>query len=171
MSEIVIPVKSLSHECRVFDYKVDENFTSSFADNGIIKADCDVHIEAEKKTDWVEIVCNVNGYVTVLCDRCLDPLKLPVEVSQLLTVRFDKEPDDIVEEDDNVIVLNDYENELDLGQSVYDFICLSIPLKRVHSDGECNPQMLSKIGNRESNADNGNSPFYDLKKILENNNN
>lgn len=170
MSTIIIPIKNLSHGDQRFDFKVDKAFTDSFGDSEIISTNCDICIVAERKRDWVEVTCNIKGIVVVLCDRCLEQLTLPIEVSQLLTVRFDKNPEDIIE-DDNVIVMSSDEDDLDLSQSIYDFICLSIPLQRVHPDGECNPEMLSKIGVGEKIISGGNSPFSNLKNILENNNN
>ena len=31
-------------------------------------------------------------------------------------------------------------DELDLGQDVYDFVCISLPIQRVHPEGECNQE-------------------------------
>ncbi|MBQ6244722.1 MAG: DUF177 domain-containing protein [Bacteroidales bacterium] len=68
-----------------------------------------------------EAACAIAGSVTVACDRCLEDLVIPVETS--FEESYTPESD-----------------ELDLRQDVYDFVCISLPLQRVHPEGECNQE-------------------------------
>ena len=74
----------------------------------------------------VDVECDIDGSVTVACDRCLEKLELPVSTS------FDESyaPESDV---------------LDLSQDVYDYVCTALPLQRVHEDGECNPETVKYL--------------------------
>jgi len=94
----------------------------------------------------MQIAVNINGMVTLACDRCLENLILPVSTNGELAVRFGKGEDSNPDEDD-LLVLEPSEGEIDLSQYIYDSICVSLPLQRVHSEGQCNPEMIKKLQN------------------------
>ena len=55
-----------------------------------------------------------------------------------------------VDEDDeqvgeDVIVVDRNQGELDISQLIYDYVYLHLPLKKVHPDGECDPEMMEKM--------------------------
>ncbi|MCF0165275.1 MAG: DUF177 domain-containing protein [Bacteroidales bacterium] len=170
MNEIVISVKGLTSEAQAFHFQVDTNFMKSFGEL-VLSADCKAEIVAAKRGDWIEAKVKIDGSVVVECDRCLDELVLPVAVDEKMAVRFDKNPESVENTDDNVLILHEGETSVDFSQSVYDFICLCIPLQKVHPDGECNPEMLARIGAVEPENRAEDSPFSGLKDLLEKKNN
>ena len=44
-----------------------------------------------------------------------------------------------------VIVLVCSQGEFDLRFLIYDYVCLHLPLKKVHQEGECDPVMMEKM--------------------------
>ncbi len=159
-----------------FDFRVDKDFFLEFGNTSVIDAQCDVKISLDRRSDWMEASFDIGGSVVVECDRCLDNLTLPVEVEEHLIIRFDKDvqADDEAENDD-IMSVEEGENELDLSQCVYDYICLSFPIQRVHPEGKCNPVMIDKLqqngrGGEEHNEDDY-SPFSGLKDLLNKKNN
>ena len=130
-------------------------FFQKFGNTEILDADVNVEVTAEKKGPHkVEAVLHLQGTVTVPCDRCLDPLSLPV----------DAEPSE-------VLTPGETEVDWDLSQAVYDYICLSLPLQKVHPEGECNPdtvRFLSHMEREDEEAEaEANSPFAALKGLLD----
>ena len=49
------------------------------------------------------------------------------------------------EDADDVIYVEQGRKELDLWPFVYDFIALAIPLTHSHPEGQCNPEMESRL--------------------------
>ena len=168
MSKLVIPVKNVVKGSQSFDFKVDKSFIDEFGNDFVLDTDCDVHVDEEKKGSWIEVLCKIKGKVVVECDRCLDPLALDVDQEELLVVRFDSDPETVEEDDDNVLILSEDETELDLGQVVYDYICLSVPIFRVHPDGQCNPDMLARLKAMAPAEPADNAPFSGLEDLLNN---
>ena len=92
-----------------------------FGNTEILDAEVEVRAAVTNHGLTVDAACDISGSVTVACDRCLEDLVIPVETSFEET--YTPEGD-----------------ELDLGQDVYDFVCISLPLQRVHPEGECNQE-------------------------------
>ena len=73
-------------------------------------------------------------------------LVLPVAIESPFSVLFSSyvdEDDEQVGED--VIVVDRNQGELDISQLIYDYVYLHLPLKKVHPDGECDPEMMEKM--------------------------
>ena len=167
MSEITIPLHGTTREGQEFDFVLDDSFLDAFSRDILEGVDCKAHLRARHKGGWIEIECQVAGKARVLCDRCMDDLLLPVDVNETLTVRFDDSPEDVVNDDDNVIVLREGTSELDMSQLLYDLICVSLPMQRVHPEGECNPQAVARLSKEEDMAaEPVNTPFSGLKELI-----
>ena len=88
--------------------------------------------------------CKVVGELTLTCDRCAEDLVMPIDVAIALNVKFGQEE----EEDDDVretIFIPAGESALDLSQTIYDYVCLSLPLQRVHPEGGCSQAALKYL--------------------------
>ena len=118
MQPFVISVKGLKPGRSHLDWHADGQFFASFENSEIKDADLDIAVDIDNDEFEIAVECRIHGTVTVICDRCLEDLVLPVSTS--------------FEEDET----------LDLNQDIYDFVCLSLPMRRVHPDGECNEETL-----------------------------
>ena len=120
MQPFVVELTSLAPGTNRFDWHAGAEFFESFGNADILDADLEVtaHVVCHGLT--AEVACEIAGSVTVACDRCLEDLVIPVDTS------FGESytPD----------------GELDLSQDVYDYVCISLPLQRVHPEGECNQE-------------------------------
>lgn len=167
MSAIIIPLHGLTKGGQEFDYVLNDSFLDGFSHDVVEGLECDAHLKAEQRGGWIEIHCRLQGKARVLCDRCLDNLFLPVEIDQALTVRFDEDPEEVVNDDDNIIILREGTSEIDLSQTLYDLICVSLPMTKVHPEGECNPDALARLSKEEQAASEPmNTPFSGLKDLL-----
>ena len=113
----------------------------------------DIHAEIFVKAsagDIYNVDINVNGHVTVACDRCLDPLNIDVETSDTLKVK-DADPED--SDAPEMLYLEAGKQCYDFSWIVYEIIETALPMQRVHPDGECNKEMLSYIIAEEDNDD------------------
>ena len=101
-----------------------------FGNQEILDANVNVEVRVTKEgSQKVEADVTLKGSVTVQCDRCLEPLQIPVE-----------------ENPQEVFKPGTVEIEWDLSQEVYDYICLAMPLQRVHPEGQCNPDTVRFLG-------------------------
>ena len=155
-----------------FTWHADGKFFGDFENSEILDADLDVDAEVEKMGASILVDSRVKGAVTVACDRCLEDLILPVEARPAFSVKFGTEApegeDEIREGSREILCLDASDADLDLSQVIYDYVCLALPMQRVHAEGECNPDTVKFLsegaGNEE--AATTDSPFSALKGLF-----
>ena len=167
----IIPLSGLAAGQTEFSWVIGKEFFQSFGNTEVLDAQISVDVVAEKSGRYIGVDCEVEGKLTVECDRCLEALELPVETSILLTVKYgsgDSEEDHQEGEREIVFVPED-DAQLDMSQIVYDYVCLSLPMQRCHAEGDCNPEAVKHLltGIREAEAgDDANNPFAALKNMF-----
>ncbi len=170
MSEdFIIPLNGLAAGKNVFSWQAGKEFFERFDNSEILDARFDAEATVEKSGQYIGVDCSVGGSVTVECDRCLEELRLPVSVLIRLSVKYGDGTcsDDMADGDREVVYVSAADAELDMGQIIYDYVCLSLPMQRVHEDGGCNQDAVKHIGIRgDSAADGTGSPFGMLKDLL-----
>lgn len=134
--------------------------------NGKVKVD----VELEKKEKLLLLRFIISGEVTVMCDRCLDYYNQPIEGQESLTLKIGNEN---TEESFDTSTISESQNEIDISNYIYEYICLLIPIKRVHPEAKngkslCNKEMINRI-NELSNYNSTDSRWEILKKISFNN--
>ena len=174
--DILIPIKGLPFGESSFRFEIGEPFFQAFENTQIKDADCSVRVSVIRHQTLLDVVCEITGFVIVECDRCLDDLTLKVDIAPRLTVGFGSvEVDEEGAEDEDVVVVDHSQRELSLNQFIYDYVCLSLPLVKVHPEGKCNPEMLRYISESEGQQTGPEGeavrPFEGLKDLLENKNN
>ena len=170
INEFIIPLNGLATGKNEFSWKVGKEFFENFDNSEILDAEIDVQVTVEKSGRYVGVDCEAFGDVVVECDRCLEELELPVDVEILLSVKYgDEESSEEPHPGEReVIFIPETEAELDMSQIIYDYVCLSLPLQRVHEDGECNPEAMKCLAGEEvaEVQDDANNPFASLKSLL-----
>ena len=99
-------------------------------------------------------------------------MKLPVEAHPSFSVRFGEEvasEEQMREGTREILFLSATDADLDLGQVIYDYVCLALPMQRVHAEGECNPETVRFLSQEPQNEEAGdtNSPFAALKGLFD----
>ena len=169
--DFIIQIKGLQNGEHEYEFPIDGAFFRNFENSQILDADLMADVLLEKGGGWMNIEADITGTVTVECDRCVDDVVLPMDFYCTMTVKFAKDLSD--DDGDEFIVMDPTEGELDLTQFLYDYVCLNLPLQKVHEEGECNEQMMQKLGSLNSIGDEAednvaeNSPFGALKGLFD----
>ena len=139
-NNFIIPLNGLAAGESRFSWHAGKEFFDSYGNSEILAADIDVEVSVEKSGRYMGVDCDLEGSVTVECDRCLDELDLPVETQVRLSVKYGREEnsEDHQEGEREVIFVPQDDAELDLSQIIYDYVCLSLPMQRTHDEGGCN---------------------------------
>ena len=128
MQPFVVELKGLARGSSRQEWTAGREFFEQFGNSEILDADLLVKAEIHNHGATLDVSCEIEGSVTVACDRCLEDLVLPVETS------FEESYTPEL-------------GELDLSQDVYDYVCISLPLRRVHTDGEFNGENTKYLCN------------------------
>lgn len=142
MKRYSIAYKGLKNGLHDFDFKVGRELFEAFGNAEISDGDCDVHVRLDRAETMLTADVTVEGWVVVACDRCLEDCRLPIRYEGRLLVKFS---DPAGEYDGEVLWLLPGTDEVDLAQYIYESIVLSLPYRRVHPEGECDPGMLERF--------------------------
>jgi uncharacterized protein len=167
-----IAFKGLKEGKHDFDYHIGHTFFELFENSLVDEADIQVRITLEKRNTFMSLNLVLKGVVKLTCDRCLDIYDQAVHHKTGLIIKFGE---DISEEGDDAMWLHPDDYQINVSQIIYEYICLSIPLKQLHpADKEgnsgCNPEMLKKIKEYTIHpAKKADSRWDQLKHFLNNN--
>lgn len=147
MKEYDIQFVGLKQGTHFFEFKVDNAFFEEFDCFDYIKSNFNIELEFVKQSTIMLLNFNTKGRITVPCDRCLDDVDIDVEGESKLIVKFGH---DLYEETEEILVIPESENEINVAKYIYEFIEISIPQKRVHQEGLCNPEVIKELEKVES---------------------
>lgn len=138
-----IAYKGLSEGRHHFDYEVDERLMEAFGNEEIRDVKANVSVDLLRHPNMLQFTVAIKGEATVDCDRCLEPLLVPIDFNGELVVRFSEQEKDY---DGEIMWISAGESEVNLAQYIYESICLSLPYQRVHEHIEdCNQDMVSSF--------------------------
>ena len=167
MTEYRIPFEGLKPGKHSFRFKLTKEFFESFPFSQLEDAEIVADIELDKQTSMMVFHFNLHGELNTVCDRCGDEMKMPIDSTHRLIVKFGDEPG---EYDDEILVIAHNEHEVDLTQFLYEFSHLGIPLKITHeSEEECNQEVIDKLDEMEEEEEEKTDPRWDKLKGIGNN--
>ncbi len=134
-----IAFKGLKPGVYTYDFEVDNSLFEAFESAEIKDGTCAVRVELRRLETMLDMAIEVVGKVVVPCDRCLEDCEIPIAYEGNLVVKFSSEEQ---EYDGEVMWLTPADDKVDLAQYIYESVVLSLPYQRVHSEGECDAEML-----------------------------
>ena len=110
------------------------------------------------KGDIFELTLKVSGEITLICDRCLDEMQMPVDTEYSVFVKYGEDYND---DSDNLLVIPESDNFLNIAYILYDTVALTVPIKHVHPLGKCNRQMSAMLKKHRATTDGEDSELED----------
>ncbi len=164
-----IPFKGLKEGQHQLQFEVKDDFFGHFKETYLHSGDIDISINLDKRSSLLVLDIDFSGTVKVVCDLCCEEGDLPISGKEQLLVKFTETPG----EEEQVIYLMPGETILDIAQHLYEFITLSVPIRRVpcaNKNGEptCNSKALDLIGDNTTDTNKGESinPIWaELEKL------
>jgi uncharacterized metal-binding protein YceD (DUF177 family) len=132
-TQFIIPVTGLKPGSHHFDFEIDDSFFEHFEYSEIRNGRINLHLVIEKEDNLLVFHFDFEGQVRVPCDRCFEPFDLPIEGKERLILKFGS---DFHEESEEIQVVPNGENHFDISPFIYEYIHLSLPVRRVHPEDE-----------------------------------
>ncbi len=138
-SAFVIHFVGLKLGTHEYDFEVDKTFFEDINYSLIEDGKVQAHLSLQKKETMMIGEYTITGTVFTNCDRCNDPVELPIQGTYRVVYKFGDETSD----DENLIILHPEAFELDVAAQLYEFMCVSLPARILHKPGECNEEMMA----------------------------
>jgi DUF177 domain-containing protein len=165
MIEYIIPVNGLVLGNHNYAFKIDDSFFKKFEYLEVEGGLLNLNVGLVKESTFLDFTFQFEGFIQLMCDRCLDSFKMEVEDNFRLIVKY---ADDYEEVSDEIITIPSSESNVDLSQYIYEYINLLLPIKKVHPNDEdgdftCNEDMIERLNRyTEQKSD----PRWDALKNL-----
>ena len=135
-----------------FNYVVDDKFFVEKGNPDFTNCQANVKLQLDKKSSFMLLKFEIGGKADVTCDRCGNPLAWISGMSLTCWLKLVENPDEMneQEEDPDVFYISRTESHLDVGNWIYEFVMLSVPLQKMCSREEmggpqCNKEVLEKL--------------------------
>ncbi len=130
--EYIIPFVGLKIGNHVFEYDITTSFFEGIEYAIVHGGNVKVVLNLEKKETMMIGKFHIEGDVETSCARCNEPMRVSINGDYQLIYKFGDE----ISDDEMLVVLDTNAYELDVKDSIYEFIT-------VHEEGACDPEMLA----------------------------
>jgi uncharacterized metal-binding protein YceD (DUF177 family) len=145
LKQFTIPFVGLKQGKHNFEYQIDNTFFEHFEYEEFNDSSVKVEVVFDKKTTLLELNFKISGTVNINCDITNEAYDQEISNESNLIVKFGEEFND---EEIDILILPHGEYEINIQQYIYEYIVLSVPLKRIHpgiKDGTLNSEILEKL--------------------------
>lgn len=129
LNKYSIDIFGLSNKRHEYDFQVADAFFEAFGGELVEKGALQVQVVLDKTETMIVATFVIMGSVELICDRSLEAFGQKVNVKQKMIYKFGEEDEDI---SDEICIIAKDTHRLNIAQPIYDFIALSLPMKRIH---------------------------------------
>jgi uncharacterized protein len=160
LKEFQIPYVGLKLGIHQFEYQIDDQFFKHFEDSPISECKVKVRVEFEKKETLFILNFFIDGTVHVACDTCLEIFDKEIFGDFQCLVKFSEELAKGQNDDDEIIYISRDEPYIYLGQLIYEYIILCLPMhivgcKEPGTDPRCNQEVIKHLLKKNEDKETG----------------
>jgi len=129
MRDYRINIVGLSNKVHTFQFEVENAFFEHYGKGLVSEGSFSVKVELDKHETFLDARFEIQGQARLVCDRSLDPFMHPVRVDKRIMFKYGEVEQEM---SDEIVVISRDADSLELGQYIYEFIGLEIPMKKLH---------------------------------------
>jgi uncharacterized protein len=129
LKEFAVNIIGLSKKAHLFNYHLEKGFFEKYGTESVSDGRFDVEVVLDKKETFIEVNFKISGQAALVCDRTLEPFYFPINENRKMVFKYGEEAQEI---SDEIVIITRDQDSIDLGQYLYEFIALAIPMKRLH---------------------------------------
>ncbi len=157
-----VHIQGLSYTVHHFHYDLGDAFFKRFGEGilsqGVFQAD----VALNKRETFIEATFQIQGTARLVCDRSLDEYDQPMTINRKVLFKFGDENKEISED---VLMIPRNTDTLKLGQYLFEFIGLEVPMKKLHPRFQNEEESEGIV--YTSGSEPGGDPRWDvLKKLM-----
>jgi uncharacterized protein len=164
-----INIAGLTNKVHPFDLEAGSEFFRQYGTDLLQEGSFTIHIDLNKQETFLEVDFKIEGTAKLICDRSLEPFDFPIKTHHRMVFKYGEQDEELTDE---IVIINRETVSLDLGQYIYEFIGLAVPMKKLHPkfrDEESNEEEAEgKIiySSADKNKDENIDPRWEqLKKL------
>lgn len=149
-------------EDKQYDYDMESGnaFFEELEQDLIERGQFKTHVVLKKSATMLQLHFHTEGSVELLCDRTLEPFEEPVISDEQIILKFGDRDEELTDE---IEIINRNTNRINVAKYVFEFIALSLPVKKLHpslrteddADDESEDDEVILVYSSEDKEDNG----------------
>lgn len=124
-----VNIVGLSDRVHQFDFEVDNAFFSKYGTQLVSEGTLKAVVTLDKHETFIDAKFSISGSVKLTCDRSLETFDHPIETDKKLVFKYG---DSNQELSDEIVMIHRDSDSLELGQYIFEFIALEVPMKKLH---------------------------------------
>jgi len=159
-----INIIGLSNKVHHFEYEFGDEFFRHYGSDLVSAGTFRADVALNKHETFIEADFIIKGKLQLTCDRSLEVFDHPVNINSRIVFKFGDHDEEITEE---IVMIHRDTATLEIGQFIYEFIGLAVPLKRLHpkfAQDESEDGIIYTSG--EAEAEKEVDPRWDILKKL-----
>ena len=129
MKDFSVNITGLNKKVHHFQFELKDYFFERYGKEVLSNGDFDAQISLDVRETFIEADFKISGHTQLVCDRSLEPFRHELHINRKVIFKYGEEPQEI---SDEIVIITRDQDHLDLGQYLYEFIVLSIPIKKLH---------------------------------------
>lgn len=129
LREFNIDIFKLNNGAYSFEFDVKNDFFEFFNFGLIETGQAKAFVDFIKSETLINMKIKVKGSVELVCDRTLESFDFPIDTENKILFKFGDRNEEV---SDEIIIIDRNTQRLNIAQHIYDFISLSIPMKKIH---------------------------------------
>jgi uncharacterized metal-binding protein YceD (DUF177 family) len=140
LSKYNIDIYGLDDKQYDYDMESGDAFFEELDQDLIERGSFKTHVVLNKSATMLQLNFHTEGSVELICDRSLEPFEEPVLSDERLILKFGDHNEELTDE---IEIISRNTNRINLARYVFEFIALSLPVKKIHPDLRDDEQDLS----------------------------
>jgi uncharacterized protein len=124
-----VNIIGLSNKVHHFNYEFGDEFFEHYGKSVVSQGTFTADVTLDKHETFIEASFKIKGQAKLVCDRSLDPFDYPVNVDRKIVFKYGDSHEEL---SDEIVIIHRDTDSLELGQYIYEFIALQIPMKKLH---------------------------------------
>ena len=173
MKAFSVNIIGLSYKAHQFEYEFGSAFFEKYGKDLVSDGHFSANVVLDKHETFIDAEFKIKGEAKLICDRSLEPFDFPVDINRRIMFKYGEEETEL---SDEIIIINRDRVSLELGQYLYEFISLFIPIKKVHpkfqddedDDDDSEGKLIYSSETENSNEEKEVDPRWEILKKLKN---
>ncbi len=129
VGEFSVHIIGLSNTAHEFKYHLEKSFFDEFGRDLLEEGSFDAGVVLDKHETFIEGSFSLKGTARLVCDRSLEPFDYPIDFSGKVVFKYGNEEAEVTDE---IVIIPHNKPSLNVGQYLFEFIGLALPMKRLH---------------------------------------
>ena len=165
-----IDIYNLGSGIHQFSFKVEKAFFEAYEYSIIKNGNLKVKLDLDNRGSFLALNFSITGTIELICDRSLERFDAPLDLHQMLVLKFGSE---LIDDGKDIDIIEPGTIRINVADYIYEFITVAVPMKKIHpnygQETEEEEQLFytSSDGSDERRRKDINPIWNSLKKLRE----